>query len=50
LEVDIASGRVELDILISQKFGSQSQIFVKKRNKYHAAAGESGLRLVKRSV
>jgi len=50
LEADIASSRAELDILISQKFGSQSQIFVKKLQTYHAAAGEAGFHLVKRPV
>jgi hypothetical protein len=33
-----ASGRAEWDITFSQKFGSQSQIFVKKIKKDHAAA------------
>jgi hypothetical protein len=35
-----ASGRVEDIVSFSGKFGSESQIFPKKINKYHAAAGE----------
>jgi hypothetical protein len=35
-----ASGRVEDIVSFSGKFGSESQIFLKKINTYHAAAGE----------
>jgi hypothetical protein len=44
---DIASGRVEELRSFSRKFGSPSQIFVKKKKTYHAAAGESDFNLVK---
>jgi len=41
-DVDIASGRVEENILFFIKNLHTVQIFYEKRNKYHAAAGESG--------
>jgi len=44
-----AAGRVEWDILF-RKMWHQVPHFPEKDKKYHAAAGESGLHLVKRSV
>jgi hypothetical protein len=45
-----ASGRVEWNIAFSGKFGSESQIFRKKKKKYHAAAGDCAVHRVKRPV
>jgi hypothetical protein len=39
----IASGRVEDIVPFSRNVGSQSQHFVKKKQQYHAAAGEAGV-------
>jgi hypothetical protein len=44
---NLASGRAEEPRSCSRKFGSQSQIFVNKKQKYHAAAGESDFHRVK---
>jgi hypothetical protein len=44
---DIASDRAEEPRSFSRKFGSESQIFVKKINTYHAAAGDSAVHRVK---
>jgi hypothetical protein len=49
-EGTFASGRAEETRSFSRNFGSESQSFVKKIKQYHAAAGESGFHLVKRSV
>ena len=45
-----ASGRAEDSRSFSRTCGSKSHMFVKKIKQYHAAAGESGCHLVKRSV
>jgi hypothetical protein len=37
-------------VSFSGKFGSPSQIFLKKTKKYHAAAGDSAVHRVKRLV
>jgi hypothetical protein len=46
---DIASGRAEDSRSFSQK-NSRCEFFVKKKQKYHAAAGDSAVHRVKRSV
>jgi len=36
-----ASGKAEDIVSFSRTFGSESQMFVKKKKQYHAAAGEA---------
>jgi len=47
---DRASGRVEQDILFGKNVAPGATFFPKREKTYHAAAGKSGLQLVKRPV